>query len=280
MKPATRSDWVAKCRKAEDQGFDVIGVPDHLGMPAPFPALVLAAEATKHVRLTTLVINTAFYNPVLLARDVAGTDQLTDGRLELGLGAGYVKAELDAAGLPFERPGKRIEHLRDTIETVRRLLADPEQQPRPVQEHIPLLLAGRGDRMLKLAAEHADIITFSGVEAPAKDGQMAPLATKEGVAERVDYAKSCLRDRIGEVRFNLPLQMVRVTDDRTAAVSDWQEWAGLSVDQLLEVPGILVGSVQQIVEQLLRTHEELGIDYFTALEPDMDDFAKVIAALR
>ncbi|WP_425296721.1 LLM class flavin-dependent oxidoreductase [Nocardia abscessus] len=80
--PEFRSNWIEKCRRAEELGFDVIGVADHLGLPAPFPAMILAAEATERVRLNTFVLNTAFYNPVLLARDVAGADQFTDGRVE------------------------------------------------------------------------------------------------------------------------------------------------------------------------------------------------------
>lgn len=280
MAPAARAEWIAKCRKAERIGFDVIVVPDHLGMPAPFPALVLAAEATERPRLGTLVINTSFYNPALLARDVAGTDQLTGGRLELGLGAGYVKAEFDDAGLPFGSPGKRIDHLERTVTELRTRLNDPEHQPRPAQKQVPLLLAGRGDRMLRLAARHADIITFSGVEKPAEDGQMAPLATAERVAERVSYARNLLGERAQEVEFNFPLQMVRITNDRRAAVAEWEERAGLSVDQLLEIPGMLVGTSKQIAEQLRHTRETLGVTYLTALEPDMDDFARVIEELR
>ncbi|OLF12752.1 F420-dependent oxidoreductase [Actinophytocola xinjiangensis] len=280
MAPASRDEWVAKCRKAEALGFDVIVVPDHLGMPAPFPALVAAAEATERPRLGTLVINTSFYNPALLARDIAGTDQLTDGRLELGLGAGYVKAEFDEAGLPFASPGKRIDHLERTVTEVRRLLADPAHEPRPAQKPIPLLLAGRGDRMLRLAARHADIITFSGVEKPARDGELAPLATAARVAERIRYAQGLLGERAREVELNFPLQMVRVTNDRRAAVAEWVDRGGLSVEELLEIPGMLVGTVAQIADQLRHTRETLGVNYVTALEPDMEDFAKVIAELR
>jgi probable F420-dependent oxidoreductase len=280
MVPSARNEWIAKCRKAEHLGFDVIVVPDHLGMPAPFPALMLAAEATERPRLGTLVINTSFYNPTLLARDVACTDQLTGGRLELGLGAGYVKAEFDDAGLPFASPGRRIDHLARTVTEIRRRLDDPAHEPRPAQKQVPLLLAGRGDRMLRLAAEHADIITFSGVEKPARDGEMAPLATAERVAERVRYARGLLGERTQEVEFNFPIQMVRITNDRRAAVAEWEERAGLTVDQLLEIPGMLVGTPGQIAEQLRHTRETLGVTYVTALEPDMDDFAKVIEELR
>lgn len=97
-------DFRARCRLAEQRGYDTILVPDHLGMPAPFSALVAAAQVTERPRLGTFVLNAGFWNPALLAREAATCDQLTGGRLELGLGAGYVKAEHDAAGLPFASP--------------------------------------------------------------------------------------------------------------------------------------------------------------------------------
>ncbi|MFJ8819821.1 LLM class flavin-dependent oxidoreductase [Amycolatopsis thermoflava] len=100
LTPSSRTAWQARCREAEDLGYDVIAVPDHLGLPAPFPAIVSAAEITTRPRLAVFVLNAGFYNPALLARDLAGTDQLVDGRLEVALGAGYVKAEFDAAACP------------------------------------------------------------------------------------------------------------------------------------------------------------------------------------
>src|SRR5882757_5787833 len=138
--PSSRAEWVAKCRRAEELGFDVVGVADHLGMAPPFPAVVLAAEVTERVRLTTYVLNAPFYNPTLLAREVTGTDQFTDGRFELGLGAGYVKAEFEDAGLPFPRAGERIDHLENTVRELQRRYADPEHRPQSVQKPGPPLL--------------------------------------------------------------------------------------------------------------------------------------------
>src|SRR3569833_4522768 len=99
--PDSRAAWVEKCRKVEDLGYDVLSAADHLGMAPPFPALVLAGEVTSRVKLNTFVLNAPFYNPTLLARDVTGTGQINEGRLELGLGAGYVKVVFVAVGLSF-----------------------------------------------------------------------------------------------------------------------------------------------------------------------------------
>lgn len=140
----------------------MILVPDHLGMVAPFPALVAAAEATERPRLGTFVLNAGFWNPTLLAREVATTDALTGGRLELGLGTGYVRAEHDTAGLPYGSPRERVDHLLRTVEELDRLLGSAEQQPQPMQKRVPLLIGANGDRMLRLTAEHADIAAFTG----------------------------------------------------------------------------------------------------------------------
>jgi probable F420-dependent oxidoreductase len=133
LEPASAEEWRAKCRRAEELGYDVILVPDHLGMPAPFPALVAAAEATERPRLGTFTLNAGFWNPTLLAREVATTDALTGGRLELGLGTGYVRAEHEAAGLPFGSPGERVDHLRRTVKELKRLLGSDEHQPQAAQ---------------------------------------------------------------------------------------------------------------------------------------------------
>src|ERR1700709_1520684 len=93
-----RAQWMGKCRRAEEIGYDVITVPDHLGRPSPFPALSVAATVTERLRRGPLVMNVPFYNPTLFARDVATTVQLTGDRLDLGLGAGHMKREFDDAG--------------------------------------------------------------------------------------------------------------------------------------------------------------------------------------
>lgn len=216
MSPAPAGEWRAKCRRAEELGYDVILAPDHLGMPAPFPALVAAAEATERPRLGTFVLNAGFWNPALLAREVATTDALTDGRLELGLGTGYVQAEHETAGLPWGSPGERVDHLRRTVEELERLLGSEDQQPQPVQKRVPLLIGANGDRMLRLTAEHADIAAFTG--ARARDGGvLEPLAAEE-LDERVALYLKLAAGRAEPAELNLLVQIVIVTDDPGAAI--------------------------------------------------------------
>ncbi len=276
MEPGTRAEFVDKVRRAEDLGFDVVTVADHLGMPAPFPALALAAETTSRVRLGTFVLNAPFYHPAVLARDVATTDQFCDGRLELGLGAGYVREEFEAAGLPW--PGRRIDHVERTVVELRRLFADPDYQPRPAQDGgPPLLLGGWGDRMLTMAAEHADTIALTGAPT-AKEGGLVGLADADAFAERVAFVRSRLGTREAEI--NVLVQLVVVTDDRRAALADLQRFApDMSVEAIGELPTLLVGSVPEIVAQLSDMREKLGITYVSVLERSMADFAQVLEHL-
>ncbi|WP_290056753.1 TIGR03621 family F420-dependent LLM class oxidoreductase [Amycolatopsis solani] len=278
--PDDRAGWVEKCRKAEDLGFDVIGAADHLGMAPPFPALVLAAEVTERVKLNTFVLNTPFYNPVLLARDVTGTDQFTGGRLELGLGAGYVKEEFEAAGMPFPSARERVDHLERAILELKRAYADPEHKPAPVRPAgPPLLLAGRGDRLLTLAAEHADVIGFTGA-AKTPDGAALRPASAEEIEERVGFVRSKLGGRAAE--FNLLCHFVHITGDRAGALAELEKQVQgvLSVEQLAVLPTALIGSPAEVAEQLHAHRERFGLTYYTILEQNMDQFAPVLEALR
>jgi probable F420-dependent oxidoreductase len=277
--PGSRAEWVAKCRKAEDLGYDVVAAADHVGMAPPFPALVLAAEATERVRLNTFVINACFHNPVLLARDVTGTDQFTDGRLELGLGAGYVEEEFHAAGIEWGTPGQRFARLEHAVTTLKRLYADPEHKPAPVRpEGPPLLLGGRGDRVLKLAAAHADIVGFTGTASTKVEGRMS-LAGVAELTERVEFAREALDGRDAEL--NLLVHVTRITDDRRGALEAvHRRVPDLGVDELGELPTVLTGSAEAVAEQLLRTRETLGISYFTVIEDDLTRLAPVIELVR
>ncbi|GHF57629.1 LLM class F420-dependent oxidoreductase [Streptomyces griseosporeus] len=283
LDPAPGDAWRAKCRRAEELGYDVILVPDHLGMAAPFPALVAAAAVTERPRLGTFVLNAGFWNPALLAREVATTDALTGGRLELGLGAGYVRAEHDSAGLPFGSPGERVDHLRRTVGELERLLGSPEFRPRPAQQpRVPLLIGGNGDRMLRLTAEHADIAAFAGAyPVPGSTtGKLAPVPA-DRLEERMARYRQLAAGRARPAELNLLVQQVTVTGDREAALRPLLErQPDLTLEQALELPIFLVGTEEEIVEQVLAQRKRYGFTYLTVLEPSMEAFAPVMAALR
>lgn len=255
---ASRQRWTDQCRQAEDLGYDVISVADHLKYVAPFPAVMLAAAATERVRVGTFVLNAAFYNPTLLARDVAGAHEFTGGRLELGLGAGYVKAEFDAAGIEFPPPGARIDHLERTVEAL---------EPGP-----SLLIGGSGDRLLTLAAKHADIIGFPG--SGFADGQMYVFDPAD-VAERVEFTRNALGPRVDEVEFNILLQVVGAAPDPTGPLV-----RHLAPDRIADAPAVLVGSPREMADRLLERRERFGFSYVSVLERNLANLAPVIELLR
>ena len=268
-----RDDWAAKCRRAEELGYDTITIPDHLGRPAPFPALVAAAQATERVRVGHLVLNAPFYNPVLLAREVSSAAVLTGGRLDVGLGSGHMKSEFDDAGLRFAPPRERIEHLARTIDVLRTRLADVP----------PLLIAGNSDGVLRLAADHADIVGFAGLKhARGFPPGTFDLAPADELDERVRFVRERLNGRSTE--FNMLIQQVVVADDPSEELQKW--WAGVpaalgrAADHLAEAPQVLAGSAEQIAAKVRAMRERYGFTYFTVFERFLEDFAPVIALLR
>lgn len=283
LTPAPAAEWRAKCRRAEQLGYDVLLVPDHLGMPAPFPALVAAAEATERPRVGTFVLNTGFWNPALLAREVATTDALTGGRLELGLGTGYVRAEHETAGLPWGSPGERVSHLQRTVEELDRLLGSDDHRPRPVQRpRVPLLIGAGGDRMLRLTARHADIAAFTGARAVpgSTTGELLPV-TAEELDERVALYRRVAADRAEPAELNLLIQHIAVTKDPEAALRPFLPHVPhLTPEQALALPVVLAGTEEEITARVLALRERYGFSYLTVLEPAMEAFAPVMAGLR
>jgi probable F420-dependent oxidoreductase len=304
----SRDDFVAECREAEEYGYDTVFAADHLGIPAPFPLLVAAAEATRRLRVGTLVLNAAFWNAALLAREVATTDILTDGRLELGLGSGHMKWEFDEAGIGWQGPTARAAALEQMLRELERYfstelpkLRPGRSGPKPLQRTgfggfgPPLLVGGTGDRVLRIAAERAQMVGLAGVyQVKGQQPGTFRLATAAEVDERSAFVKSCAGDRADEIEWHLLVQAVLVTDDRRAATEELvaehrrefdalgvtDESAVITVDAALETPFLLIGTPDEIAAQLRRSRERWGYSYITVHEPYMRAFAPVIERLR
>ncbi|MGP3937979.1 TIGR03621 family F420-dependent LLM class oxidoreductase [Nonomuraea sp. KM88] len=269
-----RASWMDKCRRAEDLGYQAITVPDHLDMPSPFPACVLAADATKNIRVGTFVSNTSLYSPALLVRDAVSTSRLTGGRLDVGLGAGWARRDFDQAGIPFEPAARRVDRLAETIDEFDRAYDHPADRP-------PLLIGGNGDRVLRLAARRADIVSFSATAFDPRGRGMAYLAAEE-MDGRVALVDAELRRQGRDaVRRNVIVLRTQLTDDRPAALEDYSRFlqGTMSPDQIDELPGVLIGSPEQIAEQVLTRQERFGFGYFTVQEAALEAFAKVIPLL-
>jgi len=296
------------CREGERYGYETIFAPDHLGIPAPFPLLVAAAQATERMRVGTLVLNAGFWNAALLGREIATTDILTDGRLEVGLGAGHMKWEFDEAGIAWEPFGARAERLGQLIGDLRRHFttrpphlragADP---PVPVQRRgfggsgPPLIVGGTGDRILKIAAEHADIVGVAGVyQVPGQPPGTFRLGTAEEADERVRFVRDHAGPRAERIEWHLLVQVVIITDDRRAAAEELiaeerrtatqrgvaEHEAVLTVAQALETPYLLIGTSDEIADQLRASRERWGFSYITVHQPYMRALVPVVERLR
>ncbi|MFG1709998.1 TIGR03621 family F420-dependent LLM class oxidoreductase [Nonomuraea sp. M3C6] len=267
---SSRDEWLARCRRAEALGYDVIAVPDHLNLLSPFPTAVLAAEATERATIGTYVLNASFHRPALLARDVTTTMGLIGERLELGLGTGYVEAEFAAAGLPFD-PATRVDRLTELVGELDTLL--DHKGP-------PLLIGGHGDRVLGLAARRAEIVSFTGAPYRAEYGRTA-LVAAGALLRRVQHVRAVAGERGLRPELNVLSKATVLTGDRRAGVRSLRCYApDLTTEELLEVPTLFVGRPAQIAEQVRQNEERFGFSYITVMDSAMEDFGKVIEHLR
>jgi probable F420-dependent oxidoreductase len=294
---ASAAAWAETARRVEALGYSTLTVPDHFGeMFSPMPAIVAAAAATTRLRVGTFVLNNDFRHPVLLAREAAVVDVLTEGRLQLGLGAGYMKAEYEQAGLPFDRGGVRVARLGEAVTIVKGLLRGetvtfeghhyhvtrhaihprPHQQPQP-----PLLIGGNGRHILTLAAVEADIVALSGMTL-SRGGTGRDFAgfTAAGTDERLRWIREVAADRLERLELNALLQRVIVTDDRAKAADDLaRQWPPLTPADVLDSPFVLLGTLEEMAEALRRRRERWGISYYVVMEPALETFAPVVARL-
>ncbi len=298
----SRHDFVEECRTAERCGYDVVLVPDHLGNPAPFPTLAAAADATHRMRVGTLVLNVGFWNPHLLAREVGTVDRLTGGRLELGLGAGHMKWEFDAAGVPWESFSARVDRTERVIDELGRLFAsEGYEEQRPLRERYdlppqtpvqrqgfdgsgpPLLVGGTGDRVLSLAASRADTVGVGGAyQVQGQPPGTFRLGTAAEAEERVRFVRERAGERVSEVEFNVLVQYVQVTPDRRGVAEKLvaEHMPFFSVEEALETPFLLIGTEEQIAELLRANREHYGFSYISVHGPHMRELAPVIERLR
>jgi probable F420-dependent oxidoreductase len=286
-------EWQEVARKAEAVGFTTLIAQDHFGKQfAPLPALVAAGAVTVRLRLATLVLDNDFRHPAALAKEAATVDVLTSGRLELGLGAGWLQSDYDKTGLPFDPPAERFERLSEAIQICKAFFtADKavsfsgkhyrvenlDASPRPTQKpRPPIMIGGRQRRMLSLAAREADIVGISLLDRRVV-GQPEPPT----FAQKVEWVRQAAGDRFGELRIHINASNVDVSDNSSDAyIEQIAGRTGQSPTQILESPGTLVGSVEAIVEQLHARREQYGISYYVVHARFMDAFAPVIARVN
>lgn len=300
LAPSGHDEWVTLARQVEDSGCSVLTVPDHLidGCISPFAALGVAAETTSSLRLGMLVLNNDLRHPALVAREVLTLDSLSGGRVELGLGAGSAMSapEHESIGMPFDDGSVRVARLFEAVEVLDGLLRGdsisfsgdhyrlidhrawpaPTQQPRP-----PILVGGSGDRLLRLAAERADIVSLSGI-----GGRRSPDLGPEtsGFApDAVDGQVALVRAAAGgrDLELQALVQRMILTDDpRGSAERAREHLPELSVEDILDSPYLWIGTVESISEAVLAARERWGFSYFTVFHDSLPAVAPIVARLR
>lgn len=281
--PATQRELTALCGTAEGYGYDVALAVDHLGpeRSSPFSVLMATAFASRRLHVGTHVLNIGYWNPSILAREVATLVRLTEGRFELGIGSGIVKAQYDAARIPWQPFDGRMDRVAATIDEMNGLLDAEPGVRRP-----PLLVGGASSRALAIAAERADIASFGGrFQVPGEEPGTLRFITSAETGKAVEFLHGAAGSRRDELEVNSFILHVEVTGDRRAAaqrIADAREPHFLvdDADHALDTPYMLIGTEEEIARQLLENRERYGFSYVTIRRPHLDAFGPIIKRVR
>ena len=295
-KAATQKEWTELARTAESNGFDTLTMPDHFtDQLAPVPALMAAASATKNLRIGALVWDNDYKHPVVLAKELATLDLLSDGRLEIGIGAGWMATDYVQSGIQYDRPGVRIDRFLEGLEIIKRAMlgekfsfsgqhytiTDYVATPLPVQRPCPpILIGGGGKRVLKLAADLADIV---GINPSLKDGvvnaETISEMSAEAVTEKVDLVKKTAALRMSQVELNIRTFLVSIRDSAKEAIEGTANMFKVAPELVANSPFALMGPPTKIAEDLLARRDRWGFSYIIVGGEDVESFAPVIKIL-
>lgn len=288
--------WAELARTCEDLGYSTLTVADHFDDQfAPIPALMAAADATTTLRVGALVLCTDFVHPVVVAKEAATLDVLSDGRFELGLGAGWMTTDYSTTGIALDRAGVRIDRLDEALQIIDGLWSDgpcdfhgehfdvtaldgrpkPLQRPRP-----PVLIGGGGRRVLTLAARRADIVGLNiDLRRGVIDADAGPNATEAATTEKLEWIREAAGPRFDDLELHVRVHLVVVSDDRAGMAEVLAPAFGVSPEQSLRSPHALAGTVDQIADDLLERRDRWGISYIGISVDSLHAMAPVVAKL-
>jgi probable F420-dependent oxidoreductase len=295
----TREAWLALARKVESQGYSTLLISDHLyNQIGPVSALIAAADATTTLRVGSFMFANDFRHPLFLAQEAATIDLLSGGRFELGLGTGWLLKDYESSGIVFDQPGVRIARMEEAVQVVKGCWGDkpltfsgahynvkelnglpkPAQKPRP-----PIMIGGGAQRVLSIAAREADIVSInfkSTREGWADFSSIRPNA----IDQRIQWVREAAGDRFEDLQLNNFAFIAAITDQpRQAAQQALQNFGetieDTSIDEWMASPMVLVGTVDQIIQDLQLRRERFGISYIVLRESVADAFAPVIERL-
>jgi probable F420-dependent oxidoreductase len=290
------TDWPEVARKVEDLGYSTLFLPDHFGdQLAPVPALMAAAAATKTLRVGALVFDNDYKHPVVLGKEMATIDLLSEGRLELGIGAGWMNTDYEQSGIPKDRPGVRIDRLEEALDVLEGLFGEgpfdyrgdhytisgldglpkPVQRPRP-----PFLIGGGGKRVLSLAARRAEIVGLAPrATSGAVDAEAAATGTAAATDEKLMWIREAAGDRFDELELNVLLFAVIPTDDPGPMFEMLAGMFGIDPSEGPSVPHVLVGTPASMCDALRERRERWGISYIVCQADALESMAPVVAEL-
>ncbi|GBL20152.1 uncharacterized protein y4vJ [Acidimicrobiaceae bacterium] len=295
-KADSRKEWVDLAKTAEDLGFSSLTMPDHFtDQLAPVPALMSAADATTKLRIGALVWDNDYKHPVVLAKELATMDLLSDGRLEIGIGAGWMATDYEQSGIVYDRPGVRIDRFLEGLEIIKQAMTgekfsftgqhykitDYVSAPMPVQRPCPpILIGGGGPRVLKLAAQLADIV---GINPSMKDGvvnaETISHMSAEAVSEKIDLVTRAAGDRMSKIEMNIRTFLVNIRDNADEAINGTANMFKVEPKMVADSPFALMGPPAKIAEDLLARRERWGLSYIIVGGEDVNSFAPVIKIL-
>ena len=289
------AEWAAAARQAEDLGYSTLFMPDHFGdQLAPVPALMAAADATTELRIGALVFDNDYKHPVVLAKELATMDVLSGGRVEVGLGAGWMKSDYDQSGIAYDAPGVRVSRMEEGIAIIKGCFAPGPYSfegehysitgydglPKPTQTPPPFLIGGGARRVLSIAAREAQIV---GINPSIHSGQVDAAAAQNGAAEETDkklgWVKEAAGERYADLEINLLQFAAILTDDREGTAAMMAPLFGLPPEELDTYPHACIGNVDQIIESLQARRERWDASYIVFQGDTMEAMAPVVAKL-
>ncbi len=292
----TGAAWRSTARTIEDLGYSTLFIPDHFeDQFGPLVALTVAAEATTTLRVGSLVFGNDYRHPVVLAKEVATLDLFSEGRVEFGLGAGWMTTDYEQSGIVADPAGRRISRMAESLAVMKSLWTTGEATyagehyqvagalgaPTPVQRpHPPIIIGGGGQRVLGIAAREADIV---GVNPSLAAGYIGPevleTTTKEYYHQRIDWIRQAAGSRFDHLELQVLTFLVQVVPDREEATARLADALSVTPDQIAGSPIALIGSTDQIVDTLRQRREEFGFSYIVVHEAEMEALAPVVATL-
>ena len=308
-RPSPDIAWRDMACRAEDLGYRTFLMSDHVAGPgvamertghppgglAVAPALMALAEATTHLRIGSRVSCIDYHHPVVLAKEMATIDLLSEGRLEVGLGAGWLAGEYEALGVPFEAAGQRIERLDEVVTLMKKLFGGGEVTfhgkhfhvegfegaPRPVQRpHPPIAIGGGARRILHLAGRVADIVSFNYDN---RSGLLGTQGVQSGDANRtlqkLQWIREGAGDRFDEVEIEIGIYCADVTREPLALAERLGTTFGLSTSEIMSHPHALFGSIDYLCDELERRRDVYNISYISIPEDQAVAFAPVVHRL-